>query len=145
MTPGTPRNIVRIPIDKAKAAGKYDQYKAVALEETATHLRVEESAWRAIKGQDTSGVIPAVARRVAHGAAGLVKSMVGADPAPPEVVASRLAVCAACEHSHPADKPVEKRRCGKLVDVLKPGSPTCGCNVVRKTKLRSESCPLGKW
>ncbi len=129
----TPGNIVRIPIDKAKTAGKYDQYKAVAIEETNTHLRVEESAWRAISG------------RVLHGVAGLVKSSVGADPAAPDIITVRLAACEACEHSSPVDKPVTERRCGKLFDVLKPTKKTCGCALARKTKLQSESCPLGKW
>lgn len=138
-------NIVRIPIDKAKAAGKYDRYKAIAIEETDTHLRVKESDWRRIKQADATGIMPSVARRVAHGAAGLLKSTIGVGSAPPEVVESRLAICGGCEHSSPADKPVEQRRCGKLTDVLKPAKKTCGCGLARKTGLQSEACPLGKW
>ena len=52
----------------------------------------------------------------------------------------RLAVCRDCEHY------VEKTAsCGPLVKEAFTDSPLCGCHMPTKTRLKTASCPLGKW
>jgi hypothetical protein len=54
--------------------------------------------------------------------------------------AERLATCQSCEHY------VEKTKsCGPLVTEAFTDSPLCGCFMPAKTKLKTASCPLGKW
>jgi hypothetical protein len=54
--------------------------------------------------------------------------------------AERLNTCAGCEHY------VQKTKsCGPLVTEAFTDSPLCGCYMPAKTKLKTASCPLGKW
>ena len=54
--------------------------------------------------------------------------------------ADRLAVCQACEHFVQQTK-----SCGDLVKEAFTDSPLCGCHMPTKTRLKTASCPLGKW
>ena len=58
-------SIVKIPLDKLHESGKYDEYTAVAIEETETHLRVKRSDWRRIKG---------IAEKIAHAARSITQT-----------------------------------------------------------------------
>ena len=84
------------------------------------------------------------ALRILRGAAGLTASTLGVDAAPADVAARRLAICDRCELSRPADEPVEKRRCGRLLDLRGSGCG-CGCWVDKKTRLAGQRCPLDRW
>ena len=54
--------------------------------------------------------------------------------------AERLSICQGCEHY------VEKTRsCGPLVKEAFTDSPLCGCHMPTKTRLKTASCPLGRW
>lgn len=54
--------------------------------------------------------------------------------------AERLSICQGCEHY------VEKTRsCGPLVKEAFTDSPLCGCHMPTKTRLKTASCPMGKW
>ena len=54
--------------------------------------------------------------------------------------AERLFICQGCEHY------VEKTRsCGPLVKEAFTDSPLCGCHMPTKTRIKTASCPLGKW
>ena len=52
----------------------------------------------------------------------------------------RLRTCQECEHYVPKTK-----SCGDLVKEAFTDSPLCGCYMPAKTKLKTASCPLGKW
>ena len=53
----------------------------------------------------------------------------------------RIQICEACEHYVASTK-----SCGTLgLSALDPDSPLCGCFMPAKTKLKTASCPLGKW
>jgi len=54
--------------------------------------------------------------------------------------AERLATCQGCEHYV-----VKTKSCGPLVTEAFTDSPLCGCYMPAKTKLKTASCPLGKW
>jgi hypothetical protein len=69
----------------------------------------------------------------AAGAIGVVRSVANADPATPEVVASRLATCEDC--------PSGLYRNG-ICDRAGGG---CGCYLRLKVRLASERCPKGHW
>ena len=52
----------------------------------------------------------------------------------------RLSICRDCEHY------VQKTKsCGDLVKEAFTDSKLCGCYMPAKTKLKTSSCPLGKW
>ena len=53
---------------------------------------------------------------------------------------TRLQTCHECEHYVKSTK-----SCGPLVTEAFTDSPLCGCYLPAKTKLRTASCPLGKW
>lgn len=53
----------------------------------------------------------------------------GVAPLEDAEVARRLDICRTCDHWRSSDS-----RCSK-----------CGCYVRHKTRLRSSSCPIGKW
>lgn len=105
----------------------------------------EISAAEAAISKDGGGFVGVAesARRVARGAVGLAKVSAGVGLADAETIQERLSICDGCEVSTPQDKHVEKRACGKL---FKEGaSPSCGCWLSKKTKVKSEKCPQGKW
>ena len=86
------------------------------------------------------------AKRISHGIWGFIKSSFQIDRPVNEVMTARLEVCGKCEQNAPCNKLLPgKRCCGKLLDVLKANSPTCGCIIANKVKIASEECPLGKW
>lgn len=53
-------------------------------------------------------------------------------PAPPEVIAQRLATCRACPHH--GDHPLLREIC-----------TACGCPLATKTRFHKPTCPKGKW
>ena len=64
-------------------------------------------------------------RRILHGAVGIAVAVTGLDPAEPELVQRRMAICGECEHSK-----------------FKPGKcDLCGCLLGAKIRLASEKCP----
>lgn len=76
----------------------------------------------------------------ARGLWGLARALVGADQVEPEVRERRLDVCTECPElvlGAPlvtTESLVRRARCG-----------ACGCYVVPKAGLASESCPQGRW
>lgn len=64
---------------------------------------------------------------VVKGASGLIRSTLNIGIAADEVVAERRRSCESCDRW-------DHGRCGE-----------CGCYTHAKTRLRSESCPLGRW
>ena len=87
----------------------------------------------------------AAAGRISHGVIGLIKAKFGIDKAAAIVMKHRLSVCESCEQNSPCVKDDNRRCCGKMLDVLKPTKPTCGCVIINKIKVASEVCPLGNW
>ena len=86
------------------------------------------------------------AKRISHGIWGLIKSSFQIDRPVTEVITARAEVCGKCEKNAPCGKLlIGKRCCGKLFDVLKANSSTCGCIIGNKIRVASETCPLGKW
>lgn len=65
--------------------------------------------------------------RFAKGAGGLLKAALHIDPAPPEMIEERKAICAQCPEW-------TGRKCRK-----------CGCWTGAKIRINGEKCPLGKW
>ena len=47
--------IVRIPIDQARSAGKYEEYASVAVEVTSTHIRIDRKEYERISGKILPG------------------------------------------------------------------------------------------
>jgi hypothetical protein len=68
--------------------------------------------------------------KVAHGAAGIAKAIVNADPVPDDVLAHRRATCEGCNQNT-----------GGVLPLCR----WCDCVLRAKTKLARESCPLGLW
>lgn len=132
--------IVKATIKSAKAKGVYDEAVRHAVKVTDTHIHMEEEDFLRIAGREKTAI-----SRVIHGITGAAKAITGIDKADDETIQHRLMICETCLHSQPKDKPIEKRVCGRMVDVLKPRSKTCGCRITLKTKVKSESCPLEKW
>lgn len=95
-------------------------------------------------------VAGSIVSRLASAAVGVGKVALGLDKAGEAVEAARMAVCAGCEHLTPCLMD-QASCCGRLMDVLRPTKPTCGCIVERgghpagKLKMASAKCPLGKW
>ena len=57
-----------------------------------------------------------------------------------QIRSERLQTCNACEHF------VSKTSsCGPLVKEAFTDSSLCGCHMPTKTRLKTASCPLGKW
>lgn len=83
--------------------------------------------------------------RIGHGLWGMVKSKFKIDPSSDDVIHYRLEICGECDKNTPCIGSSKKRCCGKLLDVLKATSPTCGCVISNKVTVASEKCPLGKW
>lgn len=66
---------------------------------------------------------------IMRGAKGLAKSNLNIDIASEDVINSRLNICDSC-----SKKDNTKDKC-----------TACGCKLYHKTRLKSESCPIGKW
>lgn len=66
------------------------------------------------------------------------------DQAPPEIVKQRWDFCRECPHAS-KDKRLVDRPSKGLVALSRCRHPDCGCLIKCKTKLASESCPIGKW
>lgn len=69
--------------------------------------------------------------KIAHGAAGLAKATLRIDRASTEAIEERRKVCSGCPEFMPAGIASKCR--------------ACGCNLMAKTTIASERCPLGKW
>ena len=82
---------------------------------------------------------------VATGAIGVAKSTVGIGLSPRDVIAARRKVCHSCEHIAPCVGLSKVKCCGRIADILKATSPTCGCIIDRKVRVASQHCPVGKW
>jgi hypothetical protein len=91
--------------------------------------------------------------RPLHACVSLIKVSLSLDRAPDAAIAARRDICRACPHAtrkkeflnRPSRGLTTLSRCGKLTEALKPGSIPCGCFIALKTRLASESCPLGRW
>mgnify|MGYP003331829932 CR=1 FL=1 len=66
-------------------------------------------------------------RRAVHGAIGLLKSLLGLDKSPQEIIEQRWKTCESCES-------YKSWLCQE-----------CGCIIHHKIRVLSEECPLGKW
>jgi hypothetical protein len=73
--------------------------------------------------------------KVARGAIGLMKVVTGTGRADNQTIIDRQAICAECERGGE-----HKNSRGTPFKCLE-----CGCYVPAKTRLASESCPIGKW
>ena len=67
------------------------------------------------------------AKHAAAGAINTAKAYLGIDPATPETMKARWAICSKCEHN-------DLGRCN-----------LCGCGVSEKLRLASQSCPIMLW
>jgi|GEM_PF-694483 len=86
------------------------------------------------------------ARRLLHGLVGSTKALLQLDKADGDVILHRRMTCSVCPHALPCKgNPDEACWCGKLWTGLAGHEQTCGCNIRLKTRLNSESCPMGKW
>jgi len=75
------------------------------------------------------------AKKIAAGVVGLTKAALNIDRAPDDVIEQRRATCRACPFASPCtSNPLKFCTCMK-----------CGCVLKAKTKIASESCPVGKW
>ncbi len=73
--------------------------------------------------------------KVINGAVGIAKSVTGVGVATEAEVEGRRVICRQCEHAIPCNNNNGKKCvCAK-----------CGCRLKHKTRVASESCPLGKW
>ena len=141
-----------IRLDNLEATAKYrpadyvEDVLSHAVEITETHYILTRddfdmlrSKYQANRNRSQWGK---AAERIGHGAAGLLKSAIGIDRAADEIIGSRLEICGGCPENQPC---VAGRCCGRLFDVLKPSSRTCGCVIANKVKLAGESCPMSRW
>ncbi len=80
------------------------------------------------------------------GKAGLsfVKTTLHIDIALVEIVKERLIICKVCSLVI-LNKRGEVGTCGKLTDMFKASSKSCGCFLRQKTLDSKQHCPLGKW
>jgi len=83
-------------------------------------------------------------KRVSHGLIGLGKAALGIDAAPDDVAAARKSMCDKCPEQTSCIKDSKLKCCGKMTNAVT-GAKTCGCVLVSKQKIASESCPLGEW
>jgi hypothetical protein len=80
--------------------------------------------------------------KVAKGAVGLSKAVLGLDQASDAEKLRRRDICRECP---------EATRNQRLLDKSSKGLTTCstckkcGCNIKAKTSLATETCPIGKW
>lgn len=79
--------------------------------------------------------------RVAHGAAGIAKVIVGIDKTPDDVEAHRLNQCANCDELRRVLSDMPKGADVMLGDTCR----LCTCVIRAKVKIDSEVCPLEKW
>ncbi len=75
--------------------------------------------------------------QIVHGAAGLVKAVVGIDPTPPDKLTIRAREC----FGNAPDKPP----CDRLIGDKFKRCDVCQCVIAAKIRIDSERCPLGKW
>jgi hypothetical protein len=87
----------------------------------------------------------AAAQRVAHGAAGILKVKLGIGLTQADTMEHREAICAVCPENKPCTANSVDRCCGPMLNVLRPGSATCGCVIKHKVRLANESCPKNYW
>lgn len=113
---------------------------------------LQHKGWRALLKQrvkrqreNSQAQWIAAAGRVAHGLIGLFKSTLGIDRAVETVIKRRASICSTCAENVPCFEGTNRRCCGKLIDVLKPNSPTCGCVIKSKVTISHEQCPMDKW
>jgi len=66
-------------------------------------------------------------KQLAKGAIGMAKDALGIDAASDDVVSARWATCMSCAEN-------DRGVCAK-----------CGCHLSAKSRIGSETCPLGKW
>lgn len=80
--------------------------------------------------------------KVAHGAVGLAKAVLGVGKAPQAVVAERRNLCRACEHATRNAAP-RFAATGGLTSLSR--CKLCSCVIIAKTRNAEESCPDGRW
>jgi len=66
-------------------------------------------------------------KQLAKGALGIAKDVLGIDAAADDVVSARWSICSNCQEN-------DRGVCAK-----------CGCHLSAKSRIGSETCPLGKW
>ncbi|MCC6580086.1 MAG: hypothetical protein IT440_06555 [Phycisphaeraceae bacterium] len=77
----------------------------------------------------------ATLKKWAHGAAGIVRSIAGIGVISPEEITRRRGICHHCQFARPCA--LSKRQmCSCSV---------CGCQIVHKTRLAGEQCPMNYW
>ncbi len=75
------------------------------------------------------------AAHMAHGAVALAKSKLGIGYAAQDVIERRRVICRQCERAVPC--PFNQHRFCWCAE--------CGCQLVDKTRLADEECPIGSW
>jgi hypothetical protein len=78
-----------------------------------------------------------IAKTVVRGAVGITKAVLGVDASTPEEIAARKSVCVPCPHRlhhNQPDRVTGLNRC-----------ELCRCYISVKVKVKSATCPLGKW
>ena len=86
--------------------------------------------------------IAQTADKLLHGAVALAKVAVGADAAPPALVAARRDICRRCDQSTRNSDPRFAAHAG-LTTLSR--CRACGCFIAAKTKLGREKCPNARW
>lgn len=153
--------IVRIRLDELHrvAASKPDPaayvaaHEDAAVEKTDTHLRLERSAYDALrlklnppaKGSKLTQLVR-VARAGGRAARSVAKTSLGIDRVTDTQVEARLGVCRACPGGHAVMKDGEVHTCGPMLESMRDaGLGTCGCILRKKARDRKEDCPFGWW
>lgn len=77
-----------------------------------------------------------------NGIVGLAKAALNLAPVTPEQLAQRRDECRRCDRAGKSAKP-RFAEFGGLTSLSK--CRECGCYIAAKTRVASESCPLGKW
>lgn len=80
--------------------------------------------------------------KIINGAVGLAKAATGIGTVSLQVMQERRDVCRECDQATRSPDP--KFAVNKGLTCLSQCKP-CGCYIAAKTKVASESCPLGKW
>jgi len=81
-------------------------------------------------------------QKIIHGAVALTKVVVGADAAPPAMVAARRDICRECGQ---ATRSSDARFAANKGLTTFSRCHACGCFIAAKTRLATEHCPLDRW
>ena len=119
-----PAGYVAAVLARGQIEGEFLKISSEAMAELRAIYRPERTTEPSLPS------IATMARNAARAAAAEASARTAGNPAlPDEEIARRLSVCQACANWRGSDS-----RCSK-----------CGCYTKFKTRLRSSSCPVGKW